>query len=442
MKEMTKGSPLKIIIRFTIPLILGNVLQQLYNIVDSKIVSKYVGPDAFAAVGLTAVVSNMLIGFINGCTQGFAIPVALHFGAQSPEQMRKSIAGSVKLVLLDVALLMSLGLIFIEPILHLLHTPSDVFSDALAYITIILLGMPFISIYNECANVLRAVGDSRTPLYFLMLSVLLNTGFDLLFVKVLLLGIRGAAAATILSQFLCAAACLCYILFRYKELIPKREEWKTDHRLYTRLITSGLSMGLMGCIVNIGTLILQSGLNELGTPTITAHTSARRFIDMLMILIYTSGFTMTTSASQNLGAGEYKRIRDGIRTSIGIVSVISTLLIGVCFLIAEPIVRWIASTDDPAIYQLSVNYCRFNVLFFYALGPLFIFRCSLQGLGHRFIPLTASVLELCIKICAVIFLVPRFDYWGVIVAEPLSWCVMTTLLACGYLHTIREILKK
>ena len=439
MKEITKGIPLRIIISFTIPLIFGNLLQQLYNIVDSKIVSKYVGSDAFAAVTLTAVVSNMLIGFINGCTQGFAIPVALYFGAQSPAEMRRNIAGSLKLVLLDIALLLSLGLLFIEPVLHLINTPDNIFSDALSYVRIILLGIPFISLYNEFANILRAVGDSRTPLYFLLLSVILNTGFDLLFVKVLQLGIQGAAGATILSQFLCVAACLIYILLRYKELIPHKDEWKTDRRTGSRLLTSGLSMGLMGCIVNIGTIILQSGINDLGTPTITAHSAARRFIDMLMILIYTYGFTMTTYSSQNLGAGEYKRIHNGVRTSVLIVTTISTLLIGVCYLAARPVVQWIASTEDPSIVQMSVNYCRFNVLFFYALGPLFIFRCSLQGLGHRFIPLTASVLELCIKICAVVFLVPRFDYWGVIVAEPVSWCIMTTLLFLGYAHTIRHL---
>ena len=439
MKEMTKGSPFRIIVSFTIPLIFGNLLQQLYNIVDSKIVSAYVSSDAFAAVSLTAVISNMLIGFINGCTQGFAIPVALHFGAQSPVQMRKNIAGSLKLVLLDVVMLMSFGLLFIEPILHLINTPDNIFADALSYVRIILLGIPFISLYNECANVLRAVGDSRTPLYFLLVSVILNTCFDLLFVKVLHFGIQGAAAATILSQFLCAFACLVYIRLKYKEIIPQKEEWKPDRRTYSRLISSGLSMGLMGCIVNIGTIILHSGLNSLGTPTITAHSAARRFIDMLMILIYTYGFTMTTYSSQNLGAGEHKRIRDGVRTSVLIVTVISTLLIFVCYLVARPIVQWIASTEDPAIVQMSVNYCRFNVLFFYALGPLFIFRCSLQGLGHRVIPLTASVLELCIKICAVLFLVPRYDYWGVIVAEPLSWVVMTTLLLLGYVHTIRQL---
>ncbi len=441
MKEMTKGSPLRIIISFTIPLIFGNLLQQLYSIVDSKIVSAYVSTEAFAAVSLTAVVSNMLIGFINGCTQGFAIPVALHFGAQSPVQMRRNIAGSLKLVLIAVVLLLSLGLIFIEPILHLIHTPDNVFADSLSYVRIILLGIPFISLYNESANILRAVGDSRTPLYFLLLSVLLNTCFDLLFVKVLHFGIQGAAAATILSQFLCATACLLYIVFKYKELIPHKDEWKPDRRTYSRLITSGLSMGLMGCIVNIGTIILQSGLNELGTPTITAHFAARRFIDMLMILIYTYGFTMTTYASQNLGAGEHKRIRAGIRTSVLIVTTVSTILIVVCYLIARPVAQWIASTDDPEIVQMSVNYCRFNVLFFYALGPLFIFRCSLQGLGHRFVPLAASVLELCIKTCAVVFLVPRFDYWGVIVAEPVSWCFMTALLFGGYVHTMRHLKK-
>ena len=434
MKEMTKGNPLKIIILFTIPLICGNLLSQLYNIVDSKIVSEYVGTGAFAAVGMTAVVSNMLVGFINGCTQGFAIPVALHFGARDQARMRRYIAGSLKLVLADVVLLMALGLGFIEPVLRLLHTPEDILPDALSYVRIILLGIPFISLYNECANILRAVGDSRTPLFFLMLSVVLNIGFDLLFVRFLGFGIQGAAIATVIAQFICAAACIIFILLRYREIIPKKGEWDTDRHIFSRLLTTGLSMGLMGCIVNIGTIILQSGINGLGTNTIAAHTSARRFIDMLMILIYTYGFTMTTYASQNLGAGEYKRIRAGVRTSTIIVTVVSTVLLVFCFIFAEPIVRWIASTDDTAIITLSVNYCRFNVCFFYVLGPLFILRCTLQGLGHRVVPLAASVLELCVKISAVALLVPRFDYNGVIVAEPLSWCIMTALLSIGYIR--------
>lgn len=439
MNDMTKGSIVRIIITFTIPMILGNIFQQLYNIVDSKIVSMYVGTEAFAAVGMTAVVSNTLIGFINGFTQGFSILVANSFGAKDFKRLRKNIAGSVKLVVVLIVVLMCLGFAFIRPILGLLNTPDDIMETALLYVRIIMAGIPFTALYNLSANTLRAVGDSKTPLYCLILAVVLNTLLDLLMVAILGMGIVGAALATIISQCICAFVCLCYIIIKFKQLIPHGDEWNTPKEMTSALFSTGLSMGLMGCIVNIGTIILQSGINGLGTEIIAAHTAGRRLLDMLMILIFTYGFTMTTFVSQNLGAGEVERIKSGIRTAIAIVSIITTVLIVICFLVSKPIITWIASTDNPAIIEPAVNNCRFGVCFFYALGPLFILRCSLQGLGRKTIPLLTSGLELSIKVTSILIFVPLWSYWGVIITEPVSWCVMTLVLAIGYIRIAPKV---
>ena len=226
MKDLTKGYPAKVIILFAIPMIFGSIFQQLYNIADSKIVSTFVGTEGFAAVGATSVVSNTLIGFLNSLTLGFAIPIANSFGGKDYKRMRRMVAGTVLLTLAGAVVLTVLILLLIPAILKLLATPEDIMSPALAYVRIILYGIIFVSVYNMCANVLRAVGDSRTPLYCLIISVFVNIGLDLLFVNGFHMGIQGAAWATIISQALSAVLCLGYILLKFRDIIPEKDEWK------------------------------------------------------------------------------------------------------------------------------------------------------------------------------------------------------------------------
>lgn len=433
MKDLTKGYPAKVILLFALPLICGNIFQQLYNLADSKIVSTFVGTGAFAAVGATSVVSNTLIGFINGLTQGFAILVANSFGAKDYPKMRRFVAGSVLLTAFVTVVLMIGGQLFIAPILQVLQTPEDIMGEALAYVRIILVGIVFTALYNLCANILRAVGDSKTPLYCLLFAVVANIFLDLLFVGVFRMGIQGAAYATVLAQALCGGLCAFYMLMRFKELLPRKEEWELAKGQYHSLITTGLSMGLMGCIVNIGTIVLQSAINGLGTKIVAAHTGARRVFDILMIVIYTIGFSMTTFVSQNMGAKKVERIKQGIRHALVIVSVETTVLIALCFAFGEPVLRWITSSSDTEIIGAAVMYIRVGIVFFYALGPLFVLRCSLQGMGRKVIPVCSSVLEMLVKILSAAFLVPALGYFGVALTEPLSWVIMTLVLSVAYL---------
>jgi len=441
MKNMTSGNIAKIIILFTIPLVLGNIFQQLYNIADSKIVSSFVGTEAFAAVGSTAAVSNMIIGFINGFTQGFGILVANGFGAKDERRIRRNVAGSIVIFTFLTLFLYIMAFVGIAPALKALNTPEEIMGLSLTYVRIILGGMIFVSLYNLSANILRSVGDSKTPLFCLLLSVVLNVGLDLLFVGLFRWGIVGAAAATITSQGLCAGVCIIYAWTHFRTIFPKREDWRLTAKEYGNLFFSGLSMGLMGCIVNIGTIILQSAINGLGTSIIAAHTAGRKVFDLSCILIFTFGNTMTTFVSQNMGAGEIGRVKRGVKTAMLITFCIYLFLLTIMVLLptARPLVSWIASTNDENIIQNAAMYARVGVSFYVILGPLFIFRCSLQGMGYRVMPLVTSVMEFLIKIASVALLVPRIGYTGVMFTEPISWFVMDIFLVIGYITAIRKV---
>ncbi len=432
MKELTKGYPAKVILLFAFPLMASCIFQQLYNMIDAKIVSAYVGTNAFAAIGATAVVSNMIIGFINGLTQGFAISIANSFGANNFEKIRRFVAGAIILTFSTAVIFTAAGEILIKKILVALNTTEDVMPYAVSYVRIILAGIIFATLYNFCANTLRALGDSKTPLYCLIVAVVLNIFLDLLFVKFFSWEIKGAAYATVIAQAVSGFSCLIYMLFKYKEILPKSEDLKLTGKEYGDLVTTGLAMGLMSCIVNIGTVILQGAINGLGTEIITAHTAARRLFDILTVFLYTIGIAMTTYVSQNMGAGNYKRIRQGIWQAHIIVTAITTVLMIICFTLGRTIVEWITSTDNKEIVEPAIMYMKISVSFFYILGPLFVMRCSLQGMGHKIMPVVSSIAEMLIKILSVIFLVPAFAYKGVAYTEPISWVIMAVLLWITY----------
>ncbi len=432
MKELTSGKPWKIILLFAVPIMCGNIFQQLYNLADSKIVSTYISTNAFAAVGATSVISNTIIGFINGLTQGFAIPVANSYGARDYHKMRRFIAGSILLTGVIAILLTVLGQIFISDLLVALDTPADIMHDSLDYVKIILYGIILTAIYNLSANLLRAVGDSKTPLYCLIAAVLVNVTLDFVFVKFMQMGIEGAAYATVISQALAGGLCVIYIIRKFKIIIPEKGDWHLEQGQYPELVTTGMSMGFMSCIVNIGSIVLQNAINKLGTVYVAAHTAARKLFDILTVILYSVGLAMTTFVSQNVGAGKYARVRQGIRHAIFIVTIATTMLIVVCFAFGEGILRWITSTDDMSIISASVMYSRISILFFYVLGPLFILRCSLQGMGHKIVPVASSVLEMVVKVLSANIIVPVFAYKGVAFTEPISWVLMTILLGVAY----------
>lgn len=438
MKELTKGFPAKVIIMFAIPLMLGNIAQQLYSITDSKIVSLYVSSSSLAAVGATAVISNLIIGLMIGLTQGFAIVISQYFGSGEMDKLRRYVFGIFVLTTVISLILTIAGLWSVEPLLKILGTPEDIMAEAIAYLRIIIAGVIFTAFYNMSANILRAIGDSKRPLYCLFASIAINVVLDLLLIRVFHMGIQGAAYATIISQFIAAALCMGILFVKAKDVIPGKGEFDLKLYEYKKLMTFGLAMGMMACIVNIGTVILQSAINGLGTTTVVAHTSARRVLDIIMIMVYTIGFAMTTYVSQNYGARKIDRIRQGIIHAVIIDTIITTILVIWTYIWGTDVVGWIASSQDPQILKNGELYLKIGVVFFYFLGPLFIFRCSLQGMGAKTTPLVTSVIELIIKILSVKFLVPRVGYLGVALTEPISWVVMTIVLFIGVILTLKR----
>ncbi len=432
MKDLTKGWPAKVIMLFAIPVMLGNIFQQLYNMADSKVVSTYIGTEALAAVGATAVIVNTLIVFLNGLTQGFSIMVAARFGAKDMKSIRQYVAGTIILTIAITMIITIAGLVYIERILEFLNTPADIMPDALAYIRVIIMGLIFTSLYNMFANILRAVGDSKTPLYCLIFALFINIGLDLLFVCVFSWGMEGAAIATVIAQAISAALCGAIVLFRFREILPTAGDWKPIEGQYPNMLSAGFSMALMGCIVNVGTIVLQGAINNLGTDIVVAHTAIRRVFSIMMAFIGAVGVAMTTYASQNMGAGKPLRVRQGMRHALLINAGITTALLVSWYMFGERIVIWLTSTDSRPIIDAAVMYMNTDIWFFYVLGPLFVLRCTLQGMGRKTIPIFSSLLELAIKVLFAFILVPAFGYVGVAFTEPVSWIIMIIPLIVAY----------
>lgn len=439
MKELTKGSPWKVILQFAIPLMIGYVCQNFYNLADSKIVSAYVSTKALGAVGATNDIFTSIIAFLIGMTQGFAIPIAASFGAQNYEKLKKNVAGTIVLTMGLGTILLILSELFIEKILHLLGTPQDLMVDAVSYIRIILAGILFSALYNMCANILRGLGDSKTPVICLLISVFVNIGLDYLFVAILPFGIQGAAYATIISQLLSGVLCLTIIWKKFSVVLLGRAEFSYDGKIYGELLSTGLAMAMMSCIVNLGSVFLQSAINTLGSTIVTAHTAARKIFGILNVILYCVALAMTTFSSQNMGAGEYGRIRKGLKQSLLMQTIMTTGLVIFSFLFARPILQWVVSSDNPEIINASLLYTKISVVFYYVLGPLLTLRCTLQGIGKKFMPVFTSFVEMALKILSAAFLVPALGYFGVALTEPISWVVMTIFLAAAYIKAAKNL---
>lgn len=413
-------------------MIIGQFAQQLYNFCDSAIVGNCIHSQALAAVGATSVISNTLIGFLNSATLGLAIPIARYFGAKDEKHMRKCIGVSALLTLITAIVLTAAGLLFIYDLLALLDTPDEIIHMAYDYVKYILAGLIFSAIYNFGANLLRAVGDSKTPLIFLGISVVLNIGLDLFFIQVLHMGVAGAAIATVISQAVSGIACLIFIFTRCKFLVPKKDEYTVSKEDFRDLVQSALAMGFMSCIVNIGTITLQSAINKLGTDIITAHTAARKMFDLFTVMLYTVGNAVTTYVSQNMGAKKIDRVKEGIRDSIILNSIITTVIILIAVPAAPYLIRLVAGTSRAEVIEPAVMYIRIGVCCFYVLGPLFVLRCAMQGMGRKIVPVLSSSFELVAKILAVMFLAPALGYFGVAITEPIIWACCTLLLSILY----------
>ncbi len=430
--DLLHGPIFRNLLLFAIPIFISNLFQQLYNAADAMIVGNVLGDTSLAAVGACASIYELLVGFGLGIGNGLAIVTARAYGAQDPDKVKKTVAGSMVIGLVASVLITIFGLLFLRPLLQALDTPPEILDEAYSYIIEIARFVVVMFAYNLCAALLRAVGNSVMPLVFLIFSSCLNVGLDYWFVAGLEMGVRGAAVATVLSQALSVALCIVYILRYAKHLVPSRRHFRLEKGLYRELITQGLSMGLMSSIVSAGSVILQYGINGLGTLVIAGHTAARKlftFTDMPVIAMATAG---STFVSQNRGADKPDRIRKGMKQiwmfAFGTAIVMTVLM----SLFSGVLVRLVSGSSAPVVLENGARYLVWNAPFYSVLGVLLATRYALQSLGQKVLPLISSGIELVGKILFMLFFIPRFGYNAVILCEPVIWCFMCAQLLWSY----------
>lgn len=432
--DLLHGNIVKALLVFALPLFISNGFQQLYNAVDTMVVGRYLGDVSLAAVGASAAVYELLIGFSLGFGNGLSIVAARGYGSGNEELLKKSVAGSIVVGCGVTVILMVIFRLFLHPLLVLLGTPADILEESYSYISLIALFIGVMFAYNLLAGLLRAIGNSVVPLMFLMLSSILNIVLDLYFIAGLHMGIRGAAAATVIAQGISALLCVLYIAKYCPVLVPRRCHFRVGGHLYKELIGQGLSMGLMMGIVAAGTVILQAGINSLGDyRLIAAQTSARKMQSFCNMPLTSLGLALSTFVSQNRGAGQKERIRRSVRyTNLLSMGWAVIVLLFLSAGGAEWMIKLISGSSEAVILENGARYLRINSMFYIVLGVLFNMRNSLQGLGSKLVPLVSSVIELVGKILFVIFLIPSLGYFGVIICEPVIWCFMCAQLLWSF----------
>lgn len=434
MKDLTKGRPLPLIVGFAIPILIGNLFQLFYNLADTRIVGSFLGDTALAAVGATNSLNSLVIGLMTGLTTGFAMIPARHFGAGDRDAVRRSIGSIFVLAVVTALTLTVLTVGFLPQILHLLNTPDHLMDQSAAYFRIILLGMLATMLYNASAATLRAVGDSVTPLIFLVLASLLNVGLDLLCVGVFNLGVQGAALATVVAQAVSVVCCLVYAHRKYAELWPHGADFKVTRHMAGQLYGAGLSMALMYCLVNIGSVVLQGVINTFGEGIIVAHTAARRLTELFMLPISVLGATMATYCSQNFGARRPDRIRKGLWLALCLAWAACAIVILLSYTIVPTLIRMVTGTSNQEVIGTASLYLRVDTLFYFVTAAISILRNALQGVGDRWTPLVSSGIELFGKLGVLLFLTPSLAYFGVIIAEPIVWILMVIPLVVQVLR--------
>ena len=437
-KTLTEGTPWKQILLFSIPIFWGNVFQLLYSLVDTKIVGSTLGTEALAAVGSVSTLHTLMTGFLNGLTLGFSLITAMCFGAKNRKRLKKTFAAAISLGVLTTLALVLMLMIFLHPVLNLLHVPQAQFEMAYAYISVLIVGLFATLFYNLCANTLRAIGDALTPLIFLIVATVSNIGLDYLFILGFQMGVQGAAYATVLAQLLSVVLCLIRIFRKFPILHIQKEDFRFDRELMAEMYKSGLSMGLMSCLVGIGTILLQSAINTLGTTVIVAHTAARKVFELVSLPNSVLGSAMATYCGQNYGARRFDRIRQGIRASLIIAAVWAVVVFLICHTIEGKLIQFVASTTHPDVIYWGSTYLKVDMSFIVICGVIVILRNSMQGFGDRVIPVFSSCIELAGKIIFAFVFAPMFAYWGIIWAEPMVWIAMVIPLIVKVVHVLKK----
>lgn len=419
--NLTVGSPTRVIVTFTLPLLIGNVFQQIYQFTDAAVVGRMVGVDALASVGATGSLMFLLIGFTLGASGGLAIPIAKAFGAGDLPSLRRHFANAIRIAVGIAAVITAVGVFGAHSLLVLMQTPPELIADAEAFLAISFIGTPIAMAYNLLAAAIRALGDSRTPLYFLMISCVLNVVLVVTFIGGFGWGVPGAALATLVAQLVSVLLCVALIARRMPQLHLTRADWKSQPGEFGESLRPGLAMGFQMSVIAIGAVVLQYAINGLGADAVAAFTSAMRVDQVAVAPLASFGVALTTFVAQNRGAGKWARIRVGVWRTTALTWVLAALLGGLIIAFGTPIVRIFVGSGEPEVVALAHTYLIINGAVYPLLATLFVLRNAIQGLGSTAVPTLAGFMELALRSVAGLVLVGQLGFLGVAVAAPLAW---------------------
>ena len=438
-RDMTEGSPARNILNFALPLVLGYVLQHLYQVVDAAIVGRWVGVEGLAAVGASSSIMFLFLGFCNGACAGFSVPVAQAFGAKEYSLMRQYVANAIRIGIWISVLLTIPICVLCSPILRLVNVPDDIFHQAWIYLMLQFLGIPLAIAYNLLAGFIRSLGNSKEPFYFLLVSSATNIILDLIFVIVFKWGVFGAGFATLISQIVSVSLCYSFIIRQMKMLIPVGEERRYDSDHVTHLLNNGIPMGLQFSITGIGVIMLQSANNALGTMYVAAFTASMRVKYVFTTVFENIGVAMATYCGQNIGARRLDRVKSGLKSATGIMLVYFVITFAVIFPFSDEMMALFVDPSQRQIIDLASQYMRISNYFYPVLGMLTIFRYSIQGLGYSTLSLMSGVMEMLARCAVSIWMVPAMGFMGVCLGDPAAWCAADLFLFPAMYFLLRHL---
>lgn len=437
---MTEGSPTRDLITFSLPLILGYILQQMYQVIDAAIVGRWIGVGALAAVGASTSVMFIVMGFCNGSCAGFAIPVAQSFGAKDYCKMRHYVANALRIAVVMAAVITLTSCMMCDRILGWLNTPTAIWHDAWIFLFLQFLAIPFTIGYNLLSGFIRALGNSRQPFLFLIISALVNIVLDVLFILGLGLGVAGAGLATLLAQVFAVALCWHYIHRKMSVLLPQTpEERRYDNKRVSILLNNGVPMGLQFSITGIGIMMLQSANNALGTVYVASFTAAMRIKYLFTCVFDNVGVAMATYCGQNIGAKQLLRVKKGVRSALLLTLIFAVASFVVVQMLAEPMMSLFVKQDEQAVISHAALFMRVSAYFYPFLGLLCVLRYSIQGLGHSNLSMLSGVMEMMARCAVSVWLVPAFHFLGVCFADPMAWCMADCFLVPAFLWLYRRM---
>lgn len=443
-KDMTTGSSMKLILGFAVPLLMGMLFQQVYSLVDTIIVGRFLGVNALAAVGATGSINFLIIGFCLGLCNGFALPVAQRFGAKDYDGLRKYVGNSAVLSVIIGGTITVLTVVFCRNILQIMDTPADIIDLSYNYIVVIFAGIPATLLYNILSSHLRSLGDSVTPVAFLILSACLNIGLDLLFIVTFHWGVFGASFATVLSQLVSGVLCLVFIIIRFDILHLKRDDWRLDPAYVRNLLVMGLPMGFQYSITAIGSVILQAAVNSLGSIAVASMTAAGK-ISMFVVCPFDAlGSTMATYGGQNVGAGKLERLAKGLRSAVILGAIYSAVIFVVVYFFGENMIQiFLSPTEENAATVLvwAKEFLVINAAFYFPLALVNIVRFLIQGMGFSGFAVFAGVFEMVARTIVGLFLVPVFGFVAACFASPLAWIFADAFLIPAFFFCRKRLRK-